>query len=67
METFDQFGKSSLALGTVVLEMGDGKVGQIVAEVTKWLIDGVAGGIQEGVGEVMMIVGTGKAQSLMKN
>lgn len=66
METLDRFGKSSLYLGSVVLEMGDGKVGQVVGDVTKWVVDGVTGGIQEGVGEVVMIVGTSKAQSLMK-
>lgn len=62
METLNQVGGSSVALGSVVLEMGDGKVGQAVGELTKWLVEGITGGIQEGVGEVMIIVGTSKAR-----
>jgi len=63
MELLDKAGKTGLALGSGILEMGDGKVGQLVGEMTKWVVDGVAGGIQEGVGEVMMLVGTGNALS----
>jgi hypothetical protein len=66
VETLNQVGRSNVALGSVVLEMCDGKVGRVVGELTKWLVEGVTGGIQEGVGEVMVIVGTSKARGLQR-
>lgn len=62
MDTLDKVGKTGIAWGCGVLEMGDGKVGQVVGELTKWVVEGVTGGIQEGVGEVMLIVGRGKSE-----
>ncbi|KAI9833777.1 MAG: hypothetical protein M1819_003510 [Sarea resinae] len=59
-DTMDKVSKRSLELGTAVLQMGDGKVGQTLNELAIWWLEGVAGGICQGIGEGMIILGNGK-------
>lgn len=44
--------------------MGDGKVGQAITETAAWFVEGVTGGIHEGVGEGMIIMGVRKASGV---
>jgi len=64
IKTVDLVGKSGLAVGSAVWGIGGGKVGQFIGETVKWFVDGVAGGIHEGVGEGMVIMGVGRPQGL---
>ncbi|KAL4975606.1 hypothetical protein BDW66DRAFT_151722 [Aspergillus desertorum] len=50
-------GRGSVNLGTSFLNMYDGKPGSAVSEAAGWWVEGVAGGIYEGVGEGMAILG----------
>jgi hypothetical protein len=55
--TMDALGKRGLLVSEAVLGMSDGRVGRMVADVTSWLIDGITGGIHEGLGQGMVIIG----------
>ncbi|KAL4818599.1 hypothetical protein BDW67DRAFT_156928 [Aspergillus spinulosporus] len=55
----EKVGRGSVNLGTSVLNMCDGKPGSVVSGAAEWWIEGVAGGIYEGVGEGMAILGIG--------
>ncbi|TVY51651.1 hypothetical protein LCER1_G006161 [Lachnellula cervina] len=57
IETVDTIGKQSLTLTSAICGMGDGKVGQMITQSAAWVVEGVTGGIHEGVGEGMAIVG----------
>lgn len=53
----DTLGRRGLLVSEAVLGVGDGKVGRMMADVLSWLIDGVTGGIHEGLGQGMVIIG----------
>jgi hypothetical protein len=55
----EKVGRGSVNLGTSVLNMYDGKPVSAVSGAAEWWIEGVAGGIYEGVGEGMAILGIG--------
>jgi len=57
IETVDVIGKQSLTLTSAICGMGDGKVGQMITQSAAWVVEGVTGGIHEGVGEGMVIMG----------
>jgi hypothetical protein len=57
IETVDTIGKRSLSITGAIYGMGDGKVGQIITDVATWFVEGITGGIHEGVGEGMVIMG----------
>jgi len=57
IETVDTLGKRSLSITGAIYGMGDGKVGQVITDMAGWFVEGVAGGIHEGVGEGMVIMG----------
>lgn len=57
IETIDSLGKTGLSLTGAIYGMGDGKVGQMITETAAWFIEGVTGGIHEGFGEGMVIMG----------
>ncbi|KAI9867623.1 MAG: hypothetical protein M1813_008423 [Trichoglossum hirsutum] len=63
IDTVDTVGKKGIEFGEAVARIGDGKLGQALNEVAMWCAEGVAGGIYEGVGEGMVIVGA-KNQNL---
>lgn len=62
IETVDIIGKRSLTLTGAIYEMGDGKLGQAITETAAWFVEGVTGGIHEGVGEGMVIMGARRSQ-----
>lgn len=59
----DMLGRRGIILSEAVLGMGDGKMAQVLAHIASWLVEGVAGGIQDGLGEGMVIIGAVKPAS----
>jgi len=57
IETVDSLGKRGVGMTATIYGMGDGRVGQLITETMAWIIEGVTGGIHEGVGEGMVILG----------
>ncbi|PQE20113.1 glutathione-dependent formaldehyde-activating enzyme protein [Rutstroemia sp. NJR-2017a BBW] len=55
--TLDTVGKHSLALTAAVYGIGDGKFGQVLTDIAAWVVDGITGGIHDGLGEGLAIVG----------
>lgn len=44
-------------LGSAILSLNEGKVGAAVSNLGAWWVEGIAGGIYEGVGEGMVLLG----------
>lgn len=57
IETVDTIGKRGLSITGAIYGMGDGKVGQVITDMASWIVEGVTGGIHEGVGEGMVVIG----------
>lgn len=57
IETVDTLGKGGLTLTAAIYNMGDGKVGQVITDTASWFVEGVTGGIHDGVGEGLVIMG----------
>lgn len=53
--TVDEIGRRGLKLSHTICQMGDGKVGQAINDLTFWWIRGLTGGIQEGISEGFVI------------
>jgi hypothetical protein len=64
INTTDEIGKRCLAVTSAIYRMGDGKVGQAITETAAWAIEGVTGGIHEGVGEGMAIIGARRSPAM---
>ena len=60
IDTMGTIGKRGISLAGVVFGMADGKVGQRVTGMASWIVEGVTGGIHEGVGEGLAIMGARK-------
>ena len=60
IETIDIAGKRGVGIANSIFAMADGKVGRILNGTACWLVDGVTGGIHEGVGEGMVMLGNKK-------
>ncbi|KAJ9214155.1 hypothetical protein DTO166G4_4212 [Paecilomyces variotii] len=56
----DSLGKSGV---TAVLGFREGRLGAAVSELASWWIEGVTGGICEGVGEGLIILGAARSQT----
>ncbi len=63
IETVDTLGKAGLSWTGAIYGMGDGKVGQVITKTAAWFVEGVTGGIHEGVGEGMVIMGAPRRSS----
>ncbi|KAI9706093.1 MAG: hypothetical protein M1836_005499 [Candelina mexicana] len=63
LTTADGVAKTSIEMYGTVCKMGDGKVGQAMDSAAAWCIAGVTGGIHEGVGEGLMIMGARSTKS----
>lgn len=57
LDAADNLGKRGVNLGSTVLGLHDGKVGIAVSSLAAWWIEGIAGGLYEGIGEGMTILG----------
>jgi hypothetical protein len=55
--TVDSLGKHSLALTAAIYGIGDGRVGQALTDIATWVVDGITGGIHDGLGEGLAILG----------
>ncbi|KAL3447026.1 hypothetical protein BJX65DRAFT_101685 [Aspergillus insuetus] len=53
----EQVSRGGVNLGSTVLNMYDGKIGDTASSATSWWVEGVAGGIYEGLEEGMTILG----------
>ena len=63
IETVDSLGKTGMSFTSTIYGMGDGKVGQVITQTAAWFLEGVTGGIHEGVGEGMVIIGAAPRRS----
>ncbi|KAH1296558.1 hypothetical protein KXW28_002855 [Aspergillus fumigatus] len=66
LDAADSLGKGSVSLGSTVLRLNEGKVGTAFTNLAAWWVEGVTGGIYEGVGEGMMILGLLRANEWEK-
>lgn len=57
LDAADGLGRSSANISSAVCKLNEGRVGAVVGNLASWWIEGVAGGIYEGVGEGMMHLG----------
>ncbi len=57
IETVEGLGKTGLGITAAVYGIGDGKVGDMISQAIVWFVEGVTGGIHEGLGEGMVIMG----------
>ena len=53
----DTLRKTGLGITAAMYGMGDGKVRHVIAELAAWFAEGVLGGVHEGLGEGMAIIG----------
>ncbi|KAJ5901624.1 hypothetical protein N7495_002152 [Penicillium taxi] len=53
----DGLGKNSVNVGAAICKFNEGRVATVVGSLAAWWIEGIAGGIYEGVGEGMMYLG----------
>ena len=57
IETVDSLGKTGLSFTSALYGMCDGNVGQVITQTAAWFVEGITGGIHEGVGEGLVIMG----------
>ncbi|KAJ5711955.1 hypothetical protein N7488_006111 [Penicillium malachiteum] len=57
LDAADGLGKKGFDIGTAVCRFNEGRVGMAVGNLLSWWVEGIAGGIYEGVGEGMMHLG----------
>lgn len=57
LETVDNLGKRGLSASEALLGMCGGKAGLAISRVAGWFVAGVAGGVHEGLGKGMVIIG----------
>ena len=57
LDTVDALGKRGIEVSGAVARLGDGRVGQALNHITVWWVDSVAGGICDGVGEGLVMLG----------
>lgn len=61
--TVDEIGRRGVQLSQTVCQMNDGKVGQAINDLTIWWVQGLTGGIQQGISEGVVMVGNERNQS----
>ena len=57
LDTIDNVGQRSMQIADAVCKLNDGKVGQAMQDFGSWWIQGMVGGLHEGIGEGLAIVG----------
>lgn len=57
LDAADGLGKGGVTIGASVCRLNEGRVGAALSNLAAWWMEGVAGGIYEGVGEGMMHLG----------
>jgi hypothetical protein len=61
IDTIEGVMKSGVQFGNAVCQINNGKVGQAINDATVWWVKGVTGGIHQGVGEGLVILGVDNA------
>ena len=56
----DALRRRGIQLSHTICQMNDGKVGQAINDVTIWWIQGLTGGLQQGLSDGVVIFGTEK-------
>jgi len=64
LDAVDTLGKRGLSLTGAIYGIGDGKVGQALNDAACWFVEGVTGGIHEGLGEGLAIMGGRRPQTV---
>ncbi|KAJ5786743.1 uncharacterized protein N7503_011955 [Penicillium pulvis] len=67
LDAADELGKKSVDIGSAVCRFNQGRVGVAVANLASWWVEGIAGGIYEGVGEGMMHMAQRSSKDLQKS
>ncbi|TDZ35369.1 hypothetical protein C8035_v008864 [Colletotrichum spinosum] len=57
MDLANTIGSKGMKITGALCNVGDGKVGQVLTEAIAWTIEGVTGGLSDGVGQGLTIVG----------
>ncbi|KAJ5983226.1 hypothetical protein N7481_005325 [Penicillium waksmanii] len=57
LDAADGLGKSGVSIGSAVCKFNEGRVGAAVGNLAAWWVEGIAGGVYEGVGEGMIRLG----------
>lgn len=57
LDLMDQVGQTGFGIAGIVMQIGNGKVGSLMAGTCAWWIEGISGGIHDGVGEGMARMG----------
>jgi hypothetical protein len=57
LETADGIGKSATDVSSTLLTLSEGRLGAAVINLVAWLIEAVAGGVYDGVGEGLVVLG----------
>ncbi|PWY88766.1 hypothetical protein BO94DRAFT_545848 [Aspergillus sclerotioniger CBS 115572] len=55
--TAHSLGRGGVNLGSAILNFNEGKVGATLSNLAAWWVEGIAGGIHEGMGEGMIMMG----------
>ncbi|MCJ1305589.1 hypothetical protein MMC08_008404 [Hypocenomyce scalaris] len=63
IDTVEHLGKRSFEVGDALLKIGNGRLGGVVIDTAAWWIEGISGGVHEGVGEGVAILGMRRGQS----
>ncbi|RFU30526.1 hypothetical protein B7463_g5821, partial [Scytalidium lignicola] len=53
----DAWGKKMVSVTKAIAGMADGKVGKVIGEAGAWIVEGVVGGVTEGIGDGFTIFG----------
>ncbi|MCJ1258331.1 hypothetical protein MMC24_006164 [Lignoscripta atroalba] len=64
IDAADQVGKRSFSIMESVLRAGNGKLGESLAGMLAWWVEGISGGVHEGIGAGMAIVGRRERETL---
>jgi hypothetical protein len=67
LDAADRLGKGGVNLGSAMSGLGKGRVGAALSGLAAWWIEGVAGGIYEGVGEGMVVLGAVRSANTGSN
>lgn len=62
LDAADGVSKKSVDLSSAVFKFNEGRVGVVIGSLIGWWVEGIAGGVYEGVGEGMMQLGLLKPQ-----
>ena len=62
IKTVDNLGRKGIQLSQTVCQMNEGKVGQAIHDLTLWWVQGLTGGIQQGILEGVVVLGVERSR-----